>query len=286
MVGVILRIEHLNKALDLLVVSSVILVEVADVLNDLSHLMNRVIAALRSAAVAGNAANIDANFHTAAMTAIDAAVGGLGGDDEFDLAAGVFRAVKVFVYDGLPAHAVAVFFLNGANDHDFITVGNETEILHNLCAVCSGSHAAFLIGTAAAVNNGIGFIALIRICFPVVDVADTNGVNMRVDSDDLVAGAHPADNIAELVKFDLVIAELVHFLCDTLYNALFFAALAGNGDHIAKETAHVCAIAFGSFFDCFKIHNIPSIKNTISNPLFCGTSLYYHICNRCQTNFL
>ena len=160
--GVVLRVEHLDKTLDLLVVGSVVLVEVADVQDDLGHLVDGVVAALRRGAVAGNAVHVDADLHTAAVAAIDAAVGRLGGDDELDLAAGVFRAVEVFIDDGLPAHAVAVLFLHGADDHDLVALGDEAQILHDLRAVGRGGHAALLVGAAAAVDDVVGLIALDR----------------------------------------------------------------------------------------------------------------------------
>ena len=117
-------IEHLHEALDLLVVAGVVLVEVADVQDDLGHLVDGVVAALGSGAVAGDAVHVHADLHAAAVAAVDAAVGGLGGDDELDLAAGVLGTVEVLVDDGLPAHTVAVLLLHGADDHDLVALGD------------------------------------------------------------------------------------------------------------------------------------------------------------------
>ena len=75
-------VEHLDKTLDFLVVCRIVFVEVADVQDDFRHLVDRVVAALGRGAVAGNTVHVDADFHSAAMTAIDAAVGRLGGDNE------------------------------------------------------------------------------------------------------------------------------------------------------------------------------------------------------------
>jgi uncharacterized Ntn-hydrolase superfamily protein len=92
---------------------------------DVGHLVDRVVAALGGGAVAGDALHVHADFHAAAVAAVDAAVGRLGGDDELgdDL---------VDVVDVLPAHAVAVFFLHGADDHDLVAVRNEAQVLHDL----------------------------------------------------------------------------------------------------------------------------------------------------------
>ena len=53
--GVVLGVEHLHEALDFLVVGVVVLVEGADVLEDVGHLVDGVVAALGGGAVAGDA---------------------------------------------------------------------------------------------------------------------------------------------------------------------------------------------------------------------------------------
>ena len=195
------------------------------------------------------------------MTAVDTAVGGLGGDNELDLVAGIFGAVEVLIHDGLPAHTVAILFLNAADDHHLVALGNQVQVLHDLHAVSSGSHAAFLVAAAAAVNNIFCLITLIRIVIPVVDVADTDGVDMGVDSNDLVAVAHPADDVAQLVELDLVVAQGLHLFGDALDNALFLAGLGRNGNHVTQELAHSGLVALGSLFDRFKIHSVPPYNN-------------------------
>ena len=78
---------------------------------------------------------------------------------------------------------------------------------------------------------------------------------MRVDGNDLVAGAHPADDVAELVKLNFIVAELLELFGNALDNALFFAGLGRNGDHIAQELGHVGLVAFSCLLDCFIVHN-------------------------------
>jgi hypothetical protein len=75
-----------------------------------------------------------------------------------------------------------------------------------------------------------------------------------VDGDDLIAGAHPADHVAETVKADVVVAELREFLGDALDDALFLAGFRGNRDHVAQESGHIVFVGFGCFLDCFVIH--------------------------------
>ena len=73
--------------------------------------------------------------------------------------------------------------------------------------------------------------------------------------------AHPADDVAELVELDLVIAQLLHLLGDALDDALFLAGLGRDGDHVPQELDHSGLVALGSFSDGFKIHNIPPANN-------------------------
>jgi len=187
------------------------------------------------------------------VTAIDATVGGLGGNDELGLNA-------VLVVDVLPAHAVAVLFLDGADDHDLVALGDEAHVLHHLGSVGSRSHAALLVGAAAAVDDLVGLVALIGIGIPVLDVADAHGVHVGVQSDDLVALAHPADDVAQLVELDLVITQSLHLLGDAMHHALLLTGLGRNGDHVPQELDHSGLIALGCFFDGFEIHSIPPLK--------------------------
>ena len=222
--------------------------------------MNGIVAALGCGTVAGNAVHVDADLHAAAMPAVDTAVGRLGRNDEFDLASCVLGAFEVFVDDGLPAHTVAVLLLHGADNHDLVALGNEIKILHDLCAVSSSCHAALLVAAAAAIDDLVIFVARIRVVRPVLAVADADGVDVGVDGDDFVARAHPADDIAERVDLNLVVAEFFHLFLDAHDNALFLAALAGNGDHIAQKTGHIGAVGLCGFFDGFKIHGKPPLN--------------------------
>ena len=204
--------------------------------------------------MAGNALHVHADLHTAAVTTVDAAVGGLGGDDELNLLLLDAVGGEELVDDVLPAHAVAVLFLDGAHHHDLVAGGDQAQILHDLGAVHGGSHAALLVGTAAAVDDLVVLIALVGVVGPVVDIADAHGVDVGVDGDDLVALAHPADHVAKAVKLGLVKAQLLHLGLDALANALLLAALAGDADHVPQEAGYVGLITFGSSFDLLKIH--------------------------------
>ena len=244
---VVLRVEHLHKALDLHAVVGGVLVERPDVLQDVRHLVDRVVAALRRGAVAGHALDVDADLHASPVAAVDAAVGRLGGDDELG-------DYLVLVVDVLPAHAVAVLFLDGADDHDLVSLRDEVEVLHDLRAVDGGGHAALLVGTAAAVDDLVVLVALVGVVGPVCDVADAHRVDVGVDGDDLLAVAHPADDVAEAVDLDLVIAELFHLGLDAGHYFFFLAALARVGDHGAKESAHIGLVSLGGGFDLFEVH--------------------------------
>ena len=252
--GIVLRVQHLDQALDLLIVGGVVLVEVPDVQQDLGHLVDGVVAPLRGGAVAADPVDVHPDLHAAPVAPVDAAVGGLGGDHKLDLAPGVLGSVEVFVDDGLPAHAVAVLLLNGAHDHDLVAFGDQPQVLHDLSAVGRGGHAALLVGAAPAVDEGVGLVALVGVGLPVGPVADAHGVDVGVDGDDLVALAQPADDVAQLVEFHFVVTQLGQLGGDALRHALLLAGFGRNGDHVPQEAGHVLLVALGSLPDLFKIH--------------------------------
>ena len=245
--GVVLRVQHLHEALYLHAVVGGVLVERPDVLQDVRHLVDGVVAALGGGAMAGHALDVHADLHAAPVAPVDAAVRRLGAYDELG-------HYLVLVVDVLPAHAVAVLFLDGADDHDLVAGGDEVEVLHYLRAVHGGGHAALLVGAAAAVDDLVVLIALVGVVGPVRDVADADRVDVGVDGDDLLAVAHPADDVAEAVHLDLVVAQLLHLGLDAGDDFLFLAALARVRDHRAQKRAHVGLVALGGGFDLFKVH--------------------------------
>ena len=222
--------------------------------------MDGVVAALGGGAVAADAVHVDADLHAAAVAAVDASVGRLGGDDELDLLARILGAAEILVDDGLPAHTVAVLLLHGADHHHLVALGQQIQILHDLHAVSGGGHAALLVGGAAAVDDILGLVALVGVGFPVVDVADAHGVDVAVDGDDLVALAHPADDVAQLVELHLVIAQGLQLLGDALDDALFLTRLGRDGDHVPQELDHSGFVRLGGVSDGSKIHNVPPQK--------------------------
>ena len=126
--------------------------------------------------MAGNALDVHTDLHTASLAAVDAAVGGLGGNHEV-------RADLVLVDDVLPAKAVAVLFLNRTGYQNSVLVGEQTQILHDLSAVNRADDTAALVGHAASADLGVVLVALVGIEVPVVLVADANGVDVGVKTD-------------------------------------------------------------------------------------------------------
>ncbi|MPM23445.1 hypothetical protein SDC9_69918 [bioreactor metagenome] len=247
MIRVELGVEHLDEPFDFVALRAAVGVERFNLLDDFGHLVNGVVAAFRRAAVAGDAGNVHADFHASAMPAVNAAVGRFSGNNKL-------RRNAVFLMDVLPAEAVAVLFLNGGGDEDFIPFRNEAEVLHDLCAVDGGNHAALLVGSAAPVDDVVGFITLIGILLPVGDVADADGVDMPVERDNLIAGTHPAKGIALRVDFGLVEAKRFHFANGALDNAFLFAAFARNGDQVAEKTGHLRFVGLRRLFNFGGIH--------------------------------
>ena len=249
MVGIVFGVEHFHQALDFGAFFGVVLIQCPDVLQNVGHFVDGVVAPVGRGAMTGDALHVHPDFHTAPVTPVDAAVGGLGGDDEFHLLLPDALGGEILVDDVLPAHPVAVLFLHGADHHDPVAGGNQAQILHDLGAVGGGSHAALLVGAAPAVDNLIGLVALIGIGCPVGDVADAHGIDVGVDGNDLIALTHPADHIAQTVHLDFVKAQLFHFGLDAGHNFLFLAAFAGVGDHFPQEAGHVGLVALGGCLD-------------------------------------
>ena len=263
--GVVLGIEHLDEALDGGGLVGAVVVEGADVGDDVGHLVDGVVAALGRGAVTGDALHVHANLHAAAVTTVDAAVGGLGGDDELGLDA-------VLVVDVLPAHAVAVLFLDGAHDHDLVALGDEAHVLHHLGRIGGGGNAALLVGAAAAPDELVVLKALVGVEVPVVAVADAHGVDVAVDGDDLVASAHEAHHVAEAVDLDLVEAELLHLGLDAGHDVALLAGLAGVGDHGAQERGHVRVVGLCRFLDLVVVeflHWVLLASSNVPSSLLC-----------------
>ena len=168
--------------------------------------------------MAAYALHVNPDLHPSPVAAVDSAVCRLCGDNALwnDL---------VYIVDVLPAHAVAVLFLDRAHNHDFISLWNKSQVLHDLGAIGCGSHASFLVAAAAAIDDLICLVSLIWISFPVVDVSDAYSVDMAVDGDDLVSLAHPSDYVSETVDLNLVIAKLLHLFLYSVNDALLFTAL-------------------------------------------------------------
>ena len=255
MIRIELRIEHLCQSADRSALSAVVVVESSYIADDVCHLIDSIVASLRSRSVAGDSLNIYSDLHTSSVSSVDTAVCRLCRDDEIDLVSCIFRTIKVLVYYVLPAHSVAVLFHYGSDYHDLISFRDESEIFHDLCAVYSRSHSAFLVGAAASVNDVVCLISLVRIVCPVVDVSDTYCIDVGIDGDDLVSLAHPADDISEAVYFYLVIAKLFHLSLDACYYFAFLSAFARMRDHVSQKSADLRSVSFCCFLYGFIIRN-------------------------------
>ena len=65
---------------------------------------------------------------------------------------------------------------------------------------------------------------------------------------------HYAQDIAQLVKFGLVVAQFFHLFFNAAGDAFFFTAFAGNRDQIAEELRHLLFIRLRCLFDFAGIH--------------------------------
>ena len=200
--------------------------------------------------MAAYALDVNSDFHSSSVTTIDTAVCRLCGNDKL-------RNDLVDVVDILPTHTVTVFFLDGTYDHDLISFWNKTKILHDLCSISGGSHTAFLVTASTTIDYLVCFVSFIWILFPVVDVSDSNCIDMAIYGNDLVSIPHPADNVTKSIDLHLVITKFLHLFLDSVYNLLFFAALRWNCDHIPQKLGHCWTICFCSLLNCSVIHRLP-----------------------------
>ena len=113
---------------------------------------------------------------------------------------------------------------------------------------------------------------------------------MGVQGDDLVAGTHPTDDIAQLVELHLVIAEAFHLLGDAADHALLLAGFRGDSDHVPQELGHSGTIVLCGLLDGFEIHGVTSVCFSIFSFSMAGDffsmPLSYHRERRCQTKNL
>ena len=182
------------------------------------------------------------------MAPVDAPVGGLRGYHKL-------RRNAVLLVNILPAEPVAVLLLDRSSHENFIPLGDQPQILHDLRPVDSGHHAPLLVRAPPAIDDVLRLIALIGVPLPVGRVAHAYRVNMPVKGDDLLPRAHPAQSVALRVDLRLVKPQLLHLPDGPPDHPLLLTALAGDGDQVPQKSAHVRLIPLGGPLDGFKIHS-------------------------------
>jgi hypothetical protein len=170
--------------------------------------------------MAGHALNIDADFHTAPLAAVNAAIGRFRRYDEF-------RTDAVFFDDILPAKTIAIFFLDRTGNQDRIFIGQESQVFHDTGTIDSRYDATALVGCTAAADFRFRFKTFIRVKFPVILIANAYGIDMGIERDERLATAHVTQDIAHGIDFNFIEIESPHFLCDAVDMGLFIAAFAG-----------------------------------------------------------
>ena len=223
------------------------IIQFFDFVGNLGHHIDGVFTAFGRGTVAGNTVCAHTDFHTTAMTAIDVQVRGFRNDDDFRSGIQNF-----FFHDDVPTQTVAVFFLNGTGDPQGV-IAFQSQILNDLAGINHGRHTAFLIGSAATVDDAVFQFAFVRIAGPQFRIGDTDRVNMSVHGDNVFAVSDTTQNVAHLVDADFVKADFFHFLFNAQDNVFFLTGFRRNGNHIAQELCHIVAIFFSGLND-FCIH--------------------------------
>ena len=200
------------------------------------HFEDGVIAALRGGAVAADALNFHADLHTPTLAAVNLAVGGFGADDKFRTNAGLFNNV-------LPAQAVAILLLNGTGHQQGIFIF-QAQIFNDFTGVNHGGHSALLVRRAASADQLIGLHTFVRVKVPVFDIANTDGINVRIHCQQTRTVADVAQHVAHRIDFNFIEADFFHLFFNAVYHTLLIAAFAGDSDHIAQETGHLFFVLF------------------------------------------
>ena len=213
-----------------------VLVKGAKLLKNRRHLVDRVVAPFRSGPVAGEPPRAHLDLHTAAVAAVDVARRGLGKHHKF-------RRVLVLVDDVLPAEAVAILLLDGAHHHQR-EVARKPQILDDLPRVDHGGHAALLVAGASADDDLVVLVPLVGVVGPKGAVADSDGIDVRVEGDQVFAVPDEAEHVPHGVDLDSVVPAGLHLGLDAMDHFLLPAALAGKSDHVPKEAGHLRLVLF------------------------------------------
>src|ERR1700688_1697727 len=202
-------------------------VQLLDFFDDAAHLVDRVIAALGRAGVAGLAAQVNFDLHAAAMAAVNPQLARLGDHHAIGANAVLFEDVE-------PWQAVAVFLLHGT-DHVDRVVTLEAALFDELAGVDHAGHAGALVAGAAAENVAILHLALVRVPGPFFGIAHAHRIGVGVHHDHGSAGADAAQDVAHGVYAGLVEAHLFHLLANARDHRPFVRAFGGDGDEVAQE---------------------------------------------------
>jgi len=201
--------------------------------------------------VAGEPPRAHLDLHTAAVAAVDVARRGLGKHHKL-------RRVLVLVDDVLPAEAVAILLLDGAHHHQR-EVARKPQVLDDLPRVDHGRHAALLVAGPPADNDLVVLVSFVRVILPERPVADTYGIDMSIEGDEMLSRPDEAEDVPHGVDLHPVVPAGLHL---GLYRADHFllpAALAGKSDHVPKEAGHLRPVLFRLAQYLFEgNHGIPS----------------------------
>jgi hypothetical protein len=104
-----------------------------------------------------------------------------------------------------------------------------------VAGVDRGGHAALLVGGAAAVHDAVDQLGAEGIHLPQLRVAHLDGVDVRVEGDDVRAAADAAEHVAEAVDLHLVVAELLHLALDAADDLLLAAGERLRANEVAEE---------------------------------------------------
>ena len=119
---------------------------------------------------------------------------------------------------------------------------------------CVIKNTAHLVRCSTSADFFIRFETFVWIKFPVLDITDTDCINMSIKTNESFTCSHVAEDIAHRIDLNFVESDFFHFLFDSHDLSFFSAAFARNANQIAKELGHIILITHCSFVNFCVIH--------------------------------
>ncbi len=197
-----------------------IFVQLLHPLDDLRHLINRILALFRRRTMGGDAVGDNPHLCLALMSQGNDIVAGLTDHAVIRLpAAGFIKMLEV--------HAIAVFLTDRTGDIDRLAL-QQSVFLGFGCGKNGSDQSAFHIHGASAPDAAVHNLAGEGRNLPQVPVLHPDGIHMPVKLENLWTVPHTTDDIAGGINMRLIIAQTFHQLQKILGNLSLLVRIAAD----------------------------------------------------------